>query len=129
MHFYHTLHTNIENQIIYSNLCISIAYRGESKINFSLLVRLPIPSADLEVQLVQLNHYDGVYSNYWNTLLKNLKLSPYISIYVKIRPWIPSYVCYFCTLFTLNYKGKVMTFTDWKLKRKGFWDCNSYKCK
>ena len=22
------------------------------------------PSADLEVQLVQLNHYDGVYSNY-----------------------------------------------------------------
>ena len=39
-------------------------------------------SADLEVQLVQLNHCDGVYSNYWNTLLRNLKLSPYINIYV-----------------------------------------------
>ena len=35
-------------------------------------------SADLEVQLVQLNHCDGVYSNYWNTLLRNLKLLPYI---------------------------------------------------
>ena len=39
-------------------------------------------SADLEVQLVQLNHCDGVYSNYWNTLLRNLKLSSYISFYV-----------------------------------------------
>ena len=36
-------------------------------------------SADLEVQLVQLNHCDGVFSNYWNTLLRNLKLSPYIN--------------------------------------------------
>ena len=26
------------------------------------------------MQLVQLNHCDGVYSNYWNTLLRNLKL-------------------------------------------------------
>ena len=43
--------------------------------------------ADLEVQLVQLNHCDGVYSNYWNTLLKNLRLSSYISFYVEIRPW------------------------------------------
>ena len=39
-------------------------------------------SADLEVLLVQLNHCDGVYSNYWNTLLGNLKLSPYINFYV-----------------------------------------------
>ena len=39
-------------------------------------------SADLEVQLVQLNHYDGEYSNYWNTLLRNLKLLPYINFYV-----------------------------------------------
>ena len=30
-------------------------------------------SADLEVQLVQLNHCDGVYSNYWNTLLTLFK--------------------------------------------------------
>ena len=36
-------------------------------------------SADLEVQFVQLNHCDGVYSNYWNTLLRNLKLSLYIN--------------------------------------------------
>ena len=41
-------------------------------------------SADLlEVQLVQLNHCDGVYSlvysNYWNALLRNLKLSQYIN--------------------------------------------------
>ena len=41
-----------------------------------------ISSADLEVQLVQLNHCDGVYSNYWNTLLRNLNLSPYINFYV-----------------------------------------------
>ena len=41
-----------------------------------------LASADLEVQLVQLNHCDGVYSNYWNTLLRNLKLSPYINFYV-----------------------------------------------
>ena len=27
---------------------------------------------------MQLNHCEGVYSNYWNTLLRNLKLSPYI---------------------------------------------------
>ena len=27
-------------------------------------------------------HCDGVYSNYWNTLLRNLKLSSYISFYV-----------------------------------------------
>ena len=39
-------------------------------------------SADLEVQLVQLNHCSGAYSNYWNTLLRNLKLSPYINFYV-----------------------------------------------
>ena len=39
-------------------------------------------SADLEVQLVQLNHCEGVYSNYWNTLLRNLKLTPYINFYV-----------------------------------------------
>ena len=39
-------------------------------------------SADLEVQLMQLNHCDGVYSNYWNTLFRNLKLSPYINFYV-----------------------------------------------
>ena len=31
------------------------------------------PSADLEVQLMQLNHCVGVHSNYWNTLLRNLK--------------------------------------------------------
>ena len=37
---------------------------------------------DLEVQLVQLSHCDWVYSNYWNTLLGNLKLSPYINFYV-----------------------------------------------
>ena len=36
-------------------------------------------SADLQVQL---NHCDGVYSNYRNTLLRNLKLSPYINFYV-----------------------------------------------
>ena len=39
-------------------------------------------SADLEMQLMQLNHCEGVYSNYWNTLLRNLKLSPYINFYV-----------------------------------------------
>ena len=39
-------------------------------------------SADLEVQLVQLNHCDGEYSNYWNTLLRNLKPLPYIHFYV-----------------------------------------------
>ena len=46
-----------------------------------ILVKL-VASADLEVQLVQLNHCDGEYSNYWNTLLRNLKLSPYINFYV-----------------------------------------------
>ena len=35
------------------------------------------PSADLEVQL---NHCDGEYSNYWNTLLRNLKLLPYSNL-------------------------------------------------
>ena len=29
-------------------------------------------SADLEVQLVQLNHYDGVLSNYWQYLIRAL---------------------------------------------------------
>ena len=43
-----------------------------------------LASADLEVQLVQLNHCDGVYSNYWNTLLRNLKLSPYINFELSI---------------------------------------------
>ena len=38
-----------------------------------------VTSADLDVQL---NHWYGVYSNYWNTLLRNLKLSPYINFYV-----------------------------------------------
>ena len=40
------------------------------------------PSADLEVQLMQLNHCDGEYSKYWNTLLRNLKLLQYIDFYV-----------------------------------------------
>ena len=40
-------------------------------------------SADLEVQLVQLNHCDGEYSNYWNTLLRNLKLLPYSNMVLK----------------------------------------------
>ena len=39
--------------------------------------------ADLEVELVQLNHCDGVYSNYWNTLLRNLKLSPIHQLWAK----------------------------------------------
>ena len=30
---------------------------------------LDCASADLEMQLKQLNHYDGVFGNYWNTLL------------------------------------------------------------
>ena len=56
---------------------------GELKkfISFSK-IQVFLPSADLEVQLVQLNHCDGEYSNYWNTLLSNLKLSPYINFYV-----------------------------------------------
>ena len=53
-------------------------------------------SADLEVQLVQLNHCDGVYSNYWNTLLRNLKLSPYINFYVYIRPCRVVYLYCIC---------------------------------
>ena len=48
----------------------------------SLLNLFGDASADLEVQLVQLNHCDEEYSNYWNTLLRNLKLSPYINFYV-----------------------------------------------
>ena len=35
-----------------------------------------------------------------------------------------------CTLITLNSKkNKLLTFTDWQLKRKGFWDWNRYKYK
>ena len=40
-------------------------------------------------------------------------------------------VYYYYTLITFNYKEEVITFTDWHLKRKGFWDWNPYenKCK
>ena len=40
-------------------------------------------------------------------------------------------VYYYYTLITFNYKEEVITFTDWHLKRKGFWDWNpyEYKCK
>ena len=56
-------------------------------------------SADLEVQLVQLNHCDGVYSSYWNTLLSNLKLSPCINfckccIIVKIKTFCEKIIIY-----------------------------------
>ena len=59
-------------------------FTAVSQENFIVRTReiLLNPSADLEVQLVQLNHCNGVYNNYWNTLLRNLKLSPYIKFYV-----------------------------------------------
>ena len=38
-------------------------------------------------------------------------------------------VYYSCTLIALNYKEKVITFTNWQLKKKGFWDWNPYKFK
>ena len=47
---------------------------AENSLSLSLslsLFPLHSASADLEGQLVQLNHCDGVYSNYWNTLLRN----------------------------------------------------------
>ena len=55
-------------------------YQIDNTFTSALSVLSILPSADLEVQLVQLNHCDGVYSNYWNTLLKNLKLSSYITL-------------------------------------------------
>ena len=38
-------------------------------------------------------------------------------------------VYYSCALITFNYKEKVVTFIDWQLKRKRFWDWNSVKYK
>ena len=78
-------------------------------------------SADLEVQLVQLNHCDGVYNNYCNTLLRNLKLSPLDFFQKKEKrsldclmlSWILK--CAFCCLkniFTLHYI----------FKAKGYWN-------
>ena len=63
-------------------MCKTETSKSSMKYNVNKQNILLNPSADLEVQLVQLNHYDGVYSNYWNTLLRNLKLSPYINFYV-----------------------------------------------
>ena len=60
---------------------LSLLWILQNGISFSSLA-VPTSRADLEVQLVQLNHCDGVYSNYWNTLLRNLKISPYINFYV-----------------------------------------------
>ena len=36
----------------------------KSKVSILGLLLYPTPGADLEVELVQLNHCDGVYSNY-----------------------------------------------------------------
>ena len=62
---------------------------------------------------VQLNHCDRVYSNYWNTLLRNLKLTPYINFNVWIRPWI---ICALCSTIIVSlfiYKEK--SFNNWYL--------------
>ena len=44
----------------------------------------------------------------------------------EFQPYIPC-VYYSYALITFNSKEKVITFTDWQLKRKGLWDWNLVK--
>ena len=77
-------YVNIKKKMVVFRKCLYSSCKRTS--NLTDLKQIPShllgSSADLEVQLMQLNHCDGVYSNYWNTLLRNLKLTPYINFYV-----------------------------------------------
>ena len=70
---HHSLYCcQVENISAKSKVGSSLGFQRKKTISGIPFIKYP--SADLEVQLVQLNHCDGVYSNYWNTLLRNLKL-------------------------------------------------------
>ena len=62
---------------LYSDISTTVGWWQKCFFTLPLLNNFACPlvmsSADIEVQLVQLNHCDGVYSNYWNTLLRKLK--------------------------------------------------------
>ena len=53
-----------------------------------LVYSLAFTSADLEVQLMQLNHCDGVLSNHLKYLIRATNISAYSNLYVYIRPCI-----------------------------------------
>ena len=60
----------------------------------------------------------------------NLKIDFNFSVSLTSNPIIPSLcVYYYCALITFNFKEEVITFMDWQLNRKGFWDWNPYKYK
>ena len=84
----------------------------------TIVLRVTLRTTPQALHIIQFLKYDNA-DEYNSVLFKNR--------FFYMSDFLPSSFTFFILAF--NYKEKVITFTNWQLKWKGFWDWNSYKYK